>query len=123
MPYTNDPKMPRIRRDAVELVRRGWSARKAGRYLGYHHTAIMEWVRKTEIIGYGAIPTKSSRPKRFPRSIDEKVRKEIVRLRIETGRCTEAIHLMLLEKGIRVSKNTVHRVLDRSYLLKKRRYV
>ena len=115
--------MPRIRRDAVELHRKGWSARKVGRYLGYHHTAVMKWVRKTEVMGYGVIPTKSSRPKRTPRSIDEQVRKEIIRLRIETKRCTEAIHLMLLEKGIKVSKNTVHRVLDRSYLLKKRTYV
>ena len=115
--------MPRIRRDAAELHRRGWSARKVGRYLGYHHTAIMKWVRKTEVIGYGLIPTKSSRPKRTPRSIDERIRKEIINLRIETGRCTEAIHLMLLEKGITVSRNTVHRVLDRSYLLKKRSHM
>ena len=115
--------MPRIRRDAVELHRRGWSARKVGRYLGYHHTAIMKWVRKTELMGYGLIPTKSSRPKRTPRAIDEKVKREIINLRIQTGRCTEAIHLMLLEKGIGVSRNTVHRILDRSYLLKKRSHL
>lgn len=43
--------MPRIRREAARLVKRGWSARKVGRYLGYHHTAVMEWVRKARILG------------------------------------------------------------------------
>lgn len=112
--------MPRIRREAVRLYNKGWSARKVGRYLGYHHTAVMKWVRKSRIIGDHPIPTKSSRPKTSPNSIDENIRKEIIKLRIETKRCTEVIHLMLKEKGIKVSRNTVHRVLDRAYLLKKR---
>lgn len=72
------------------------------------------------MLGNMPIPTRSSRPKRTPRSIDENIRKEIIKFRIETKRCTEAIHLMLVAKGIKVSRNTVHRVLDRSYLLKKR---
>ncbi len=112
--------MPRIRREAVRLSVKGWSARKIGRHLGFHHTAVMKWVRRSERIGDHPIPTRSSRPKRTPRVIDESVREEIIRLRIETKRCTEAIHLMLIQKGIAVSRNTVHRVLDRSYLLKKR---
>jgi transposase InsO family protein len=120
MPYTTNAKMPRIRREAAELYRRGWSARKVARHLGFHHTAVMKWVRKARVMGYGLIPTESSRPKSAPRAIDEKARREIIRLRVETKRCTEAIHLMLLKKGIKVSRNTVHRVLDRAYLLKKR---
>lgn len=35
--YTNNKNMPRVRREAVRLVYRGWSARKVGRYLGFHH--------------------------------------------------------------------------------------
>ena len=112
--------MPKIRREAVRLVHRGWSARKVGRHLGFHHTAVMKWVRLSRVVGDHPILTKSSRPKHTPCSIDESVRKEIVRLRIETKRCTEAIHIMLKQKDIVVSKNTVHRVLERSYLLKKR---
>ena len=112
--------MPRIRREAVRYFNNGWSARKIGRYLGYHHTAVMKWVRRGKVIGDHPIPTRSSRPNTAPNRIDESLRKEIVKLRIETKRCTEVIHLILKERGIKVSKNTVHRVLDRAYLLKKR---
>ncbi len=120
MPYTSNKNMPKIRREAVRLVSRGWSARKVGRYLGFNHTTIMTWVKIARKIGDHPIPTRSSRPKISPNKIDEKLRRKIVELRIETNRCTEAIHIMLVQKGIRVSKNTVHRVLERSYLLKKR---
>ncbi len=112
--------MPLIRRQAADLVRRGWSARKVGRYLGYHHTTIMKWVHKARTIGYHPIPTKSSRPKTSPRSVNKEIEKEVIRLRVETKRCTEAIHLMLRAQGITVSRNTVHRILDRGGFLKKR---
>ena len=114
--------MPRLRQQAADLVRRGWSARKVGRYLGYHHTAVMKWVRRSQIIGYHPIPTRSSRPKRHPRAKSSSVEKEIVELRLKTDRCTEAIHLMVKDK-INVSRNTVHRILDRHGLLKKRSHL
>lgn len=117
MPYTTNEKMPAIRREAARLVERGWSARKVGRYLGYHHTAVMKWVKRARVIGYHPIPTKSSRPHSHPKRTEEKIEKEIVGLRIKTGRCAEAIHLMIEKK---VSRNTVHRILDRYELLKKR---
>jgi putative transposase len=120
MAYTTNKKLPRVRREAVRLVSRGWSARKVGRHLGYHHTAIMKWVKKAGKLGDHPIPTRSSRPKTSPRSIDESIKKRIIGLRIETRRCTEVIHLMLEQEGVVVSKNTVHRVLDRARLLKKR---
>jgi len=110
--------MPRIRREAAHLVLyKGWSARKVGRYLGYHHTAVMKWVKRGRMLGYHPIPTESSRPHSHPKRTDENIEKEIVRLRIATKRCTEAIHLMIEKK---VSRNTVHRILDRHGLLKKR---
>jgi putative transposase len=117
MPYTTNEKMPVLRREAARLVERGWSARKVGRYFGYHHTAVMKWVQKAKKVGYHPIPTKSSKPNSHPKRTDESIEKEIVRLRITTGRCTEAIHLMIEKK---VSRNTVHRILDRHELLKKR---
>ncbi len=112
--------MPKIRREAVRLDSRGWSARKVGRHPGFAHTAVSTWVKLAKKIGDHPIPTKSSRPKTSPRKIDESLRQEIVRLRIETKRCTEAIHIILVQKGVRISKNTVHRVLEKGYLLKKR---
>lgn len=117
MSYTTNGRMPVIRREAARLVEKGWSARKVGRYFGYHHTAVMKWVKKARVIGYHPIPTKSSRPHSHPKRTDEKIEREVVDLRIKTGRCTEAIHLMIEKK---VSRNTVHRILDRHGLLKKR---
>lgn len=120
MSYTINSHMPRIRRDAARLYFKGWSARKIGRHLGYHHTAIMKWVTKARKVGDVPILTQSSRPKTNPRSVDKNIEKEIVRLRQKTGRCTEAILLMVQKNGMKVSRNTVHRVLDRGGFLKKR---
>lgn len=114
--------MPRIRRAAADLVHRGWSARKVGRYFGYHHTAVMKWVRKARVIGFNPIPTQSSRPHAHPRSTRGDVEGEIVRLRLVTGRCAEAIHLMVKDR-FGISRNTVHRILDRNGLLKKRSHL
>ena len=112
--------MPRIRRDAARLFRKGWSARKIGRYLGFHHTAVMKWVKKAQVYGDVPIPTKSSEPKRKPHKISGELEKKVVTLRQSTGRCTEAIHLMLKREGISLPRSTIHRVLDRNYCLKKR---
>lgn len=118
--YTLNKQLPRIRRQAVQLHRKGWSARKIGRYLGYHHTAVMKWVKRAEKVGDHPIPTRSSRPKSSPCRIDDSIRKRILELRYTTKRCTEAIYLQLQREGVTVSKSTIHRILDRAYCLKKR---
>ncbi len=118
--YTLNNQLPRIRRDAARLHTKGWSARKIGRYFGFHHTAVMKWVRYAGKFGDHPIQTKSSRPKQSPCRIDESIRKRVLELRYQTNRCTEAIHLRLQKEGIVVGKSTVHRILDRSYCLKKR---
>ena len=102
------------------MVRRGWSARKVGRYLGFHHTAIREWVRRAEIIGDHPIPTKSSKPKSHPKQLKEEVVRKIVNKRLERNRYAEAIHRELLNDGVRVSLSSVKRTLERRYLIKKR---
>jgi len=120
MTYTKNPSMPCVRQKAAELVRKGWSARKVGRHLGYHHTAVMKWVRKSEKIGYHPIPTKSSRPKHHPNELDEKVIRKIIEIRLKTKRTHEVVHRYLLNEGISVSLSSVYRTLDRRLLLKKR---
>jgi putative transposase len=118
--YTLNKQLPRIRRDAVRLHTNGWSARKVGRYFGYHHTTVMKWVKRARVFGDHPIPTRSSRPKNSPCRTDELIQKRILELRHRTKRCTEVIHLQLQREGIIVSKSTIHRILDRSYCLKKR---
>ena len=112
--------MPRIRREATRLVHRGWSARRVGRHLGFHHTAISEWVRRSRILGDHPIPTRSSRPKAHPRQLSEKVIQAIVEKRFEHGRCAEAVHKELLNDGVKVSLSSVKRTLKRRGLIKKR---
>lgn len=112
--------MPRIRREAARLVYRGWSARKVGRYLGYHHTAIMKWVRRSKKLGYHPIPTRSSRPKSHPKQLTEEVVRKIVGKRLEHNRYAEAVHRELLNDGVKVSLSSVKRTLDRQHLIKKR---
>ena len=120
MSYTNNKNLPKIRREAVRLVHRGWSARKVGRYLGYHHTAIMGWYRKSQRIGDHPIPTRSSRPRSHPKQLSNELVDKIVNKRLEHGRYAEALHRELLNDGVKVSLSSVKRTLDRNYLTKKR---
>jgi len=112
--------MPRIRREAARLVYRGWSARKVGRHLGFHHTAVREWFRRARIIGDHPIPTKSSKPKSHPRQLGEELVQKIVAKRLEHNRYSEAVHRELSNDGVKVSLSSVKRTLERHYLIKKR---
>jgi transposase InsO family protein len=107
---------------AVRLHQQGWSARKIGRHLGYHHTAVMKWVRKAARMRHNKhlIPTASSQPKRHPRSLPNEVVRAIIEERLRTKRCAEVIHQQVLERGIQVSLSSVKRTLKRHHLLKER---
>lgn len=102
------------------MVEQGWSARKVGRYLGYHHTAIMCWVRYARQYGVRPIPTRSSRPKHHPKELSHALVRKIVEKRFELKRSAEVIHFALKEEGTDVSLCSVKRTLDRHGLLKKR---
>jgi len=112
--------MPRIRRDAARLFRSGWSARKIGRYLGYHHTAIMKWVAKAKQLGDMPIRTQSSAPHHHPKQLKKSIVEKIVQKRLEHNRYAEAVHQELKNDGIKVSLSSVKRTIDRAGLLKKR---
>lgn len=121
MPYTINPNLPQVRMKAVLLLRQGWSSRKVARHLGFSQSAIVKWSKRAPDDGRMAIPTKSSRPKSHPKTIDWKIKRKIIDLRIKTkGRCSEVIHQMLLNENIKVSLNTVKRTLRRNQLIKPR---
>lgn len=61
MAYSKNPHLPRVRRDAADLVRRGWGVRKVARYVGVSPGTITKWVKKVKRCGRVAIPTLSSR--------------------------------------------------------------
>jgi transposase InsO family protein len=120
MPYTNNAQAPRIRRDAAELVRRGWSTRKVARHFGFSQSVIVKWKKKAGVYGFNPIPTLSSKPHAHPQQLSRKVVERIVALRMAHGRTSEVVHEELKNEGIRVSLNSVRRTIDRWGLMKKR---
>ena len=121
MPYTTNKNMPRIRKEATQLLlRKRWSTRKVARHFGFNQSTIVRWFQKSKIYGYHDIPTQSSRPKSHPKQLTEEVVKRIVDIRLKTKRTSEVVHQHLLNEGIKVSLNSVRRTIDRHGLMKKR---
>lgn len=121
MPYTTNPNMPRIRKEAAQLlVRKKWSTRKVARHFGFNQSTVVRWFRKSKSYGYHPIPTLSSKPRRHPKQLSDELVWKIFHQRVKTGRCAEVIHQELKNEGVEVSLSSVKRTLDRSGLLKKR---
>jgi transposase InsO family protein len=121
MPYTTNPNMPKVRRDAVNLVKyRKWSMRKVALRFGVQPSTIMRWCRKDVCGGFQLIPTKSSRPHTSPKALKREVVEAIINKRIGRRRCGQHIYHELKREGIVVSLPSVQRILDRLGLMKKR---
>ncbi len=121
MAYTKNPHMPKVRRDAVRLVKQqNWSMRKAARYFGVEPSTVLRWCRKDFTYGEHPIPTRSSKPKCSPRALPRKIVQAIIKKRVGKRRCGQVIHRELLADGIAVSLCSVQRTLSRCQLLKKR---
>ncbi len=112
--------MPKVRSDAAHMVHRGYSKEEVGRRFGVGSSTICKWVKKAQTLGYGAIPTQSSKPHHHPKQLSEEVVQRIVALRLQTKRTSEVVHQHLLNEGIKVSLNSVRRTIDRAGLMKKR---
>ena len=117
--YTNNPYLPRLRRDAAEYARR-FGVQSASRHFGIPAGTISKWKKKAGVYGYNPIPTLSSRPHAHPRQLKRKVIERIIALRLAHGRTSEVIHEELKQEKIRVSLNSVRRTIDRAGLMKKR---
>ncbi len=119
--YTTNPRMPRIRRDAVRLVKQdGWSTRKVARHFGFTQSAVVKWCKKDPTGGWRKIPTESSKPHHHPKQLAEDIAKRIIAIREKHGRTSEVVHEELLAQGVKVSINSVRRTIDRAGLMKKR---
>jgi transposase InsO family protein len=117
--YTNNPHMPKIRRDAV-LFADKYGVRCAARHFGFSPGAITLWRKKAKKTGLHPIPTQSSRPHHHPKELKEDIIKRIVKIRLDTRRTSEVVHQHLLNENIKVSLNSVRRTIDRHGLMKKR---
>ena len=121
MAYTINPKMGKVRRDAVRLVKyRGRSTRAVARYTGYSQSTIVKWCKKDVTGGWHEIPTQSSRPKTSPNALPPNTISEIITERVGRRRCAEHVYHALKRRGVKVSLSSVKRTLDRCHLTKKR---
>lgn len=120
MPYTTNPNVPRVRWEAIKLIRSGWSTRAVSRHLGYSQSAIAKWKKRAGTEWRGPLPTRSSRPQRSPRALPRMIVQEIIDTRAQRHRCGQVIHQELRLRGVVVSLSSVQRTLERCHLLKKR---
>ncbi len=121
MAYTKNPALPRVRREAVYLVKqKGWSTRKAARHFGYTQSAVVKWCAKDPTGGFLRIETQSSKPKRSPRALSRETVNAIIKERVGRRRCGQVVHQGLKKKGVNVSLSLVQRILKRCHLLKER---
>lgn len=121
MPYSKNPHLPKVRRDAVNLVKyRHWSMRKVARHFGVEPSTVSRWCKHPFATGFHKIPTHSSRPHTSPNALKKEIVEAIIQKRIGRRRCGEIIFHELKREGISVSLPSVQRTLDRLGMLKKR---
>lgn len=121
MSYSKNPNLPKVRADAVKLLRSGKSAREVARHFGFAHTTVSRWNKKIhpETRQFRVIPTESCRPNSHPAKLDPEVVRAILDLRRSSGRGAEYIHYLLSKKeGLEVSLSSVKRTLSRNNLTK-----
>lgn len=97
-----------------------YGVRQASRHFGIPPGTVCKWKKKSEVVGYHPIPTKSSRPKSHPKQLKEEIVNRIVEIRLERKRTSEVVYQQLLNEGIITSLNSVRRTIDRHGLMKKR---
>lgn len=121
MAYTKNPNLPKVRMEAVRLVKyRKWTIRKVARYVGVAASTVSRWCKSPWGTGWMPIPTRSSKPKRSPKALPAETVEAIIKERVGRRRCAEHVHHALKKKGVNVSLSSVKRTLDRCHLRKKR---
>jgi transposase InsO family protein len=120
MAYTTNPNLPKVRWQAVKMLRSGKSSREVARYTGYDQSTIIRWAKKADHRNFGPIPTLSSRPHHHPKALSGNIVSAIIDKRLEHDRCGQVVHEELKRQGLNVSLSSVQRTLDRCSLTKKR---
>jgi transposase len=116
MAYTNNPNLPRVRYQAVEMVKQGRSVREVARHFGFAHNTVLNWLKRPpEYQGRDlVISTLSSRPDHHPNELSAMIVNAILNLRSERNQCAEILHYRLnTERGVKISLSSVKRVLRR----------
>ncbi|MCA9329369.1 DDE-type integrase/transposase/recombinase [Candidatus Saccharibacteria bacterium] len=115
MSYQTNPNLPKVRDEAVKMVRTGCSTREVARHFGFSQSAVVKWCQKVhpEVRQFRVIPTETSRPHHHPNELDKAIVDRILELRDSTQRGAEFIHVLLRREGVVVSLSSVKRTLSR----------
>ena len=115
MSYSMNPHLPKVRAEAVKMVRSGKSVREVARHFGYSHSAVVKWCKKVhpEERQFRVIVTEPSRPRHHPNELDEHIITRILVLRDTTQRGAAFIHILLQKEGVAVSLSSGKRTLVR----------
>lgn len=106
--------MPKVRRDAVNLVKyRDWSIRMSARHFGVHPSTVLRWCRRDITGGFLIIPTRSSRPHSHPNTLSKEIVERVIKLRMERSQCAEVLYHRLIKDGVNISLSSVKRILKR----------
>lgn len=116
MAYTTNPHLPRLRMQAVKMVRGGMSIRAVARHFNYSHGAVRLWLERANELPSNAqvIPTQSSRPRHHPDELSHDLHATILAYRLKYRRCAEFIHFLMERDGYHVSLSSVKRTLKRA---------
>lgn len=120
MPYTQNPQLPKVRRDAIHMLHRGNTVRTVARHFGFSPGTISKWSHRADCIGDHPIPTRSSRPHSHPKRISNDIRCKVGEKRKQLNRSIEIVHHALKEDGVRISLSSVYRICCEQYLLKRK---
>lgn len=115
MSYQTNPNLPKVRAEAVKMVRAGYSTREVARHFGFSQSAIVKWCQKVhpDVRNFKVIATETSRPRHHPNELDDAIVSRILELRDSTHRGAEFIHVLLQRDGVAVSLSSVKRTLSR----------
>jgi transposase InsO family protein len=118
--YTSNPNIPKVRLEAVKMLRSGKSSREVARHFGFNQSSVVRWDKryKEEYLTLHAhLETRSSRPHHHPNELSQDVVDAIVEARLKHNRCAEIVHDDLIERGVKVSLSSVKRTLKREGLI------
>jgi transposase InsO family protein len=115
MSYSKNPYLPKVRADAIKMLRSGKSTREVARHFGFAQSTIVKWNQKVprHTYQYHIIPPESSRPHRHPKQLSDELIQTILDKRADTGRGAEYIHQLLLREHVEISLSSVKRTLSR----------
>jgi len=121
--YTTNPNIPKVRLEAVRMLRKGYSSREVARHFGFDQSTVVRWARRyrEEYLTLNThLQTRSSRPHHHPNELPQDIIDAIVDERKKHNRCAEIVHSDLIESGVKVSLSSVKRTLKREGCLKEK---